>query len=698
MKLSAEQQSVVDALKDGNVIVNAVAGSGKTTTMLKIAETYKDKKCLLLTYNSRLRKESTEKAAGLDNITIHTFHSFGYHCFADKSFSTDNGIIAFLQSGKKVKHMKRGASVGFSDDMSGDDMSGDDINDDPSYGYLIDHFDILIIDEAQDLTRLYYDYILRIIGDLTPYICIIGDAYQSIYNYAGSDRRFITLADKIFPSPHRWFKLNMLTSFRITRPMSEFVNNQIGAERLLSIRDGEPVKLVVGCNGEGKYGYLKHLVENIRKSIFTYNSKNVFVLAKSVRSRIVQHIANEVSKFCLVHVPPSDECTIDQSSSKKKLIFSSFHQAKGLERDCVHVLGFDTNYYYKIHDPSDVMNNPWYVALTRAKKELFVYCDGPLMPWYKAGGESITNGIKNVLRKKDRVSNDTVTRMLRHIPSLATHELMKLVEVKTLRPAGAHVNLSGISKQMRFNKKYIENVSDLNGTAIVAEFEIIRRGECTLENQVRSNWGSRTPKIGRIISAFENTSCFSDDISTVNATKNTKNTKDMTVLELALAESVISGNEFRGRQIPNVNWERKKTLQLLIQRLIDYTAGEELLFEVPVHGLNKITDEPFVGKIDILTKNKIIEVKATSSLQTTHIFQVIIYGYMWARRNKDKEGEIIYPKLELYNVCTEELLEIKCLNYDLFMKRLFCEKIHQKKEPSDAEFIAGKEPYCDKCF
>ena len=60
--MSDEQREIVNAMSDHNVIVDAVAGSGKTTTILHIAKTYADQRILVLTYNSKLRLETQYRA------------------------------------------------------------------------------------------------------------------------------------------------------------------------------------------------------------------------------------------------------------------------------------------------------------------------------------------------------------------------------------------------------------------------------------------------------------------------------------------------------------------------------------------------------------------------------------------------------------------------------------------------------------
>ena len=75
---SKEKKQIVLSFQTNNVMVNAVAGSGKTTTILHISEHFKSSNILVITYNSKLRLETREKMNKyqLCNAHIHTFHSF----------------------------------------------------------------------------------------------------------------------------------------------------------------------------------------------------------------------------------------------------------------------------------------------------------------------------------------------------------------------------------------------------------------------------------------------------------------------------------------------------------------------------------------------------------------------------------------------------------------------------------------------
>ena len=123
---SEEQQTIINNIKNGyNVVVEAVAGSGKSTTILSLAKQFPEKEILQLTYNSSLRLDVREQVQNLEllNLQVHTFHSLAvkYYC---KNAHTDTGIRNVLYEKKQpLSHTK---------------------------------LDILVIDENQDTSELYF--------------------------------------------------------------------------------------------------------------------------------------------------------------------------------------------------------------------------------------------------------------------------------------------------------------------------------------------------------------------------------------------------------------------------------------------------------------------------------------------------------------------------------------------------------------
>ena len=91
-KLTEEQNRCVDwiSTSSGNLIIEAVAGSGKTTTILEmileINRLLPDARVALMAFNSKVSKELTARCAklGIRNCTIGTVHKFGFDAFKQK--------------------------------------------------------------------------------------------------------------------------------------------------------------------------------------------------------------------------------------------------------------------------------------------------------------------------------------------------------------------------------------------------------------------------------------------------------------------------------------------------------------------------------------------------------------------------------------------------------------------------------------
>lgn len=78
---SIQQQAIFDAVSDrngGSLIIEAVAGAGKTTTLVKALELMSGN-IFLGAYNSKMAKELKERTGHLANVRAGTFHSAGFN-------------------------------------------------------------------------------------------------------------------------------------------------------------------------------------------------------------------------------------------------------------------------------------------------------------------------------------------------------------------------------------------------------------------------------------------------------------------------------------------------------------------------------------------------------------------------------------------------------------------------------------------
>ncbi|RUA37785.1 MAG: DNA helicase [Bacteroidetes bacterium] len=79
MQLTKEQSSIIQS--EGNIKINAVAGSGKTTTLISYAESRpKSSKILYLAFNKSVKLEATKKfkSKKLHNVDVQTAHSLAF--------------------------------------------------------------------------------------------------------------------------------------------------------------------------------------------------------------------------------------------------------------------------------------------------------------------------------------------------------------------------------------------------------------------------------------------------------------------------------------------------------------------------------------------------------------------------------------------------------------------------------------------
>ena len=357
--MSQEQHNIVRALWTHNVIVEAVAGSGKTTLVQHLARTYTAAKILVLTYNSALRKDCQCKLQEFKgNAKCYTYHAFmaflcKRNCFNDVMF------LDLLQN-----HLQ---PISF-------------------------HFDILVIDEMQDQRRHHVDFLLRLLEKKKKCrFLFMGDPKQLLYDFFKTDpadARYLHHADQIFgkftESP--FVRLGLSISFRSTPKICAFVNHVCNTQMVpgnTTNRD-DSVKLVV-CDL-----FSKRTSDYISSVITELEMEDVMFVSYSVsKSKSLACIVNNLSKSFKFHVTRHDQdhCASSTMLTKtNKITVDTFCGAKGRERACVFVFGVD---YASTRGNSTA--NQIYVALTRSYGgKLFVVQDYKLsQEWLKGYQEKM---------------------------------------------------------------------------------------------------------------------------------------------------------------------------------------------------------------------------------------------------------------------------------------------------------------------
>ena len=545
---------------------------------------------------------------------------------------------------------------------------------------------ILIIYEAQDMKPYYMQFVHKIVHDLQiiPRVCILGDAKQSIYKYNEADERFITCADRICMfNTLEWKKLKLSKSYRITTQMADFINHcALNENRLIGNGDGPKVKYFIAKD-------FKQQVDEVIRCIDKYGSERIFILSPSVRmpppnekGRIspLKMLVNILSKRGYnFYVPNSDDEDLkDEDILKAKIVLSTFHQAKGLERDVVIIYGFDLSYfqYYNKDDDPNTCPNPMYVALTRAKGELIlihnknkeylpflndtsidIYCD--------VVGEI---GVPSKPPIKDNVSY-SVTSLIRHLPQFVENKCMELIKINNICPAT--YKLHTFTKVV--SDETVEAVHDLLGTSIPAWIELgmadNRLDGVTIYKYVKEYLGKHPESIGKY--HYEHfTKPFKIDINYINF---------VTVLYNAFDTKYMH----RIKQIRDYKW----ITQNIANKAKEYTLNQisrQCAFEVV--RIKQFDIYEITGRIDCIDvqNNAVYEFKCAREFKDIYYIQLALYQYLL-------EDNIATRKYYLYNILTGEKKEIIISpdNLNKLVKILIDNKITQKEHEEDEQFITS---------
>jgi len=691
--ISIEQSDIIDKISKGsNIKVDAVAGSGKTTTCLYIAKNNPERSILLLTYNAKLKLETRERVntLGLNNIEVHSYHAFTVKYLNPKGFK-DNGILKFLHLKKKEPK-------------------------------LYFKYNIVIIDEAQDMNPIYYELVVYILRRLeNPQIVIMGDRKQSIYQFNKADSRFLSMSEMIFKSTNLWENAVLSTSYRITIHMANFINRCCnGSLPIKAVKNGSLPRYII-CNGFNNRSYLE-IKYYLNKG---YKYEDIFILAASVKSERspVRILANKLTEEKIpIYVPTNDEEHLDEDILQGKIVFSSFHQVKGLERPVVIVFGFDNSYfvYFAKDIPEYEYNqipNTLYVAITRAKECLSLLHDdsNDYLPFLNRDRLQIYSEMsisQSFLSKKNNSRfenrNDSVkqtlkpigvTELIKYIPVDVMEECISMLQISINQlPVETKTRKLNIPLKTHQDDLY-EGVCEITGSAIPNYFELISTGKMTAVvhmlnetmNKIRNEIFARKP----CLIENENDDLL-DNRWKSQYEKIKEGDKDGISRLLRLTTEWVclkSGFNFKKEQIKEYNWLEPEILKYATERL-------SKLFTNPIHlefekQLVLHYDEfAIVGFLDIYDsiKKDIWELKVVNEIDSEHYLQVALYH--WLAYNN---GYVI-KKTYLFNIMNNIVynIEAKMEDLEIIVKKLVDIKRNGLRRENDNIFLENCKSILEK--
>lgn len=373
INLNEEQKKIVYAPLKTNMRVIASAGSGKTTTILYRIKFLIDngidpQKILLCTFNVDACQNMKDKIKILfgftPNIQMGTIDSIA--CKFYFKYFKRNFAVSISEYSKYFLNYLRSDS-GF---------------------FITSLYDYVFFDEFQDVNETQFQ-ILKTFHDNGSYISVIGDDAQNIYQFRGSDIKFILNLELYFDNLSTFF---LHKNYRSTPEIINLANKSISFNSVQIPKQMIPTCKSIDTKPSVHYFSQNTLQNNfIISSIFKYIEKGYSLDKIAVISRLNYSLKNLEEDFEKYNSQTHNFQKIkyvslitDNSSDTKPKIkpnhitLTTIHKSKGLEWDVVFILDCDDNKFPSETDKNSIQEERrlFYVAVTRAKLFLHFCLNG----------------------------------------------------------------------------------------------------------------------------------------------------------------------------------------------------------------------------------------------------------------------------------------------------------------------------------
>lgn len=393
LSISSEQYEILFKIKIGLCLkVIAGAGCAKSTTSILIAAQEKRKNHLILTYNRELADESTKmiRDYGLTNIDCKTIHAQVGIC-ASRTCENDIKLIKQIQiwrTGGAVKRLKQ--------------------------------YDIIYIDEAQDLRASLYEALTYILPS-SAQIVVMGDPKQLLYDYNIEDAAtcdYLQHAEKyfsMFSGNRKWSDAKLSQSFRLPPKITRFVNTIWHTNILSSNTSSEdlPVEYwFLNTYGNEFTSRLKPILENNKPEDVIILSQMNMKSSNGKDRPLMLHINSLIEEKTLdgkqkfkFHF--KDSSADEKASCKNKIRVFTYCACKGLTVPIVIVFGFD------VFRGNITPINQIGTAIARASRRLIVvHCtdrQGKSNPYYPSLNKKTLECLVSdgVVLTPDNIPDDT---------------------------------------------------------------------------------------------------------------------------------------------------------------------------------------------------------------------------------------------------------------------------------------------------
>lgn len=243
----------------------------------------------------------------------------------------------------------------------------------------------IIIDEYQDISSSRFQIMKTIKDKTNAKVMCVGDDWQSIYRFAGSDVQLLTRFGECFG---KYELLKIEKTYRNSQQLIDIAGrfvmknqNQLKKNLVSGKMNPQPIRII---------GYSQNIIESLRVTIQEIvdkygNSQSIMLLG---RNNFDINFLNEAPGFKVIEKNKEIKIQLEDNKSLN-IFFMTTHKAKGLEADHVilinaknDLLGFpnriadDPVLFWVLTDQDTYTfaeeRRLFYVALTRTKGNLYI--------------------------------------------------------------------------------------------------------------------------------------------------------------------------------------------------------------------------------------------------------------------------------------------------------------------------------------
>jgi|GEM_PF-213877 len=232
-------------------------------------------------------------------------------------------------------------------------------------------FKYILVDEFQDVNTVQVELLKQLIHDENQLFCV-GDDWQSIYGFRGANVEYIVNFKEFFSNP-TIIKLhvNYRSNTTIVDASNEIIkHNKYKIDKEIQSYQESGKKIYLYCARKEEHDGVATVLKNCKNLLKNgYKPEDILVLTRTRKSDAFKEYYEKLQK--------------------KRIRITTIHQAKGLEAKVVFIIGLVDGYYgfpnlrdddriFQLIKKSDYALNLeeerrlFYVALTRAKEELFL--------------------------------------------------------------------------------------------------------------------------------------------------------------------------------------------------------------------------------------------------------------------------------------------------------------------------------------